>query len=239
MHLIAGLGNPGTAYQNNRHNVGFMAVDAIIHRFSLLGPKSKFKSEVYEGRIGTKKVLALKPQTFMNASGEAIGEAMRFYKLGPEDVTVLYDELDLAPLKVKAKAGGGAAGHNGIRSTIQHIGDGFQRVRIGIGHPGARDKVSPYVLSDFAKAEAPDFDDLCRDIADVADWLVAGDLPRFMTELARKRQPDQPSKAPKPAKAETASASKPASDTAGAAGASGPFAALGALKDKFLNKDTD
>jgi len=241
MHLIAGLGNPGADYANTRHNIGFWAVDEIIRRFSLVGPKSKFKSEVYEGRIGGDKVLVLKPQTFMNASGEAIGEAMRFYKLAPGDVTVLYDELDLAPLKVKARTGGGAAGHNGIRSTIQHIGPDFHRVRIGIGHPGSKDRVSGFVLSAFSKSETPDFEDLANDIAHGAQWLVAGDHSRFMTELALRRNPA-------PARVKTDTKQNPAA--AGGGGktdpkspatpeASGPFGALQALKAKLTNKDTD
>lgn len=153
MRLFVGLGNPGGKYEQNRHNVGFMAVDRIAadHGF---GPwRNKFQGAVAEGRLGTEKVLLLKPGTYMNKSGQSVGEAMRFFKLAPEDVTVFHDELDLAPGKCRVKTGGGLAGHNGLRSLDAHIGPAFQRVRLGIGHPGHKDRVSGWVLGDFAKAE--------------------------------------------------------------------------------------
>ncbi len=188
MQLWVGLGNPGAQYAMHRHNVGFMAADAIaeVHNF---GPvKKQFQGWTQEGRIGGEKLMLLKPATFMNESGRSIGEAMRFYKLGPEDVTIFYDELDLDPFKVKVKRGGGAAGHNGIRSAIQHIGDGFRRVRIGIGHPGHKDRVTGHVLGNYAKAEIEPLSDLLGAIAAEADWLARGDDVRFMNDLALRMQ---------------------------------------------------
>lgn len=188
MQLWVGLGNPGAQYAMNRHNVGFMAVDAIaeVHGF---GPvKKQFQGWTQEGRIGPGKILLLKPATFMNDSGRAIGEAMRFYKLTPEDVTVFYDELDLEPFKVRVKRGGGAAGHNGIRSTIQHLGDAFRRVRIGIGHPGHKDRVHGYVLGNYSKSEIEPLTDLLGALAAEAEWLAKGDDARFMSDLALRLQ---------------------------------------------------
>ncbi|MBN8808576.1 MAG: aminoacyl-tRNA hydrolase [Sphingomonas sp.] len=184
MQLWVGLGNPGAQYAMHRHNVGFMAVDAIaeVHGFGAV--KKQFQGWTQEGRVGADKVMLLKPATFMNESGRAVGEAMRFYKLTPEDVTVFYDELDLAPFKLRVKRGGGAAGHNGIRSTIQHIGDAFRRVRIGIGHPGHKDRVTGYVLGNYAKAEIDPLSDLLGAVAGEAGWLAQGDDVRFMNDVA-------------------------------------------------------
>ncbi|MES2044374.1 MAG: aminoacyl-tRNA hydrolase [Pseudomonadota bacterium] len=184
MQLWVGLGNPGTQYALHRHNVGFMAVDTIaeVHGFSPV--QKKFQGWVQEGRIGGEKILLLKPATFMNESGRSIGEAMRFYKLAPEDVTVFYDELDLAPFKVKVRRGGGTAGHNGIRSTDAHLGREFRRVRIGIGHPGHKDRVTGHVLGNFAKAEMDDLADLLGAVAAEAPWLAKGDDVRFMNDIA-------------------------------------------------------
>jgi len=184
MQLWVGLGNPGAQYAMHRHNVGFMAVDTIaeVHGFS--PAQKKFQGWVQEGRIGGEKILLLKPGTFMNESGRSIGEAMRFYKLTPEDVTVFYDELDLAPFKVKVRRGGGTAGHNGIRSTDAHLGPEFRRVRIGIGHPWHKDKVTGHVLGNFAKAEMDDLADLLGAIAAEAPWLAKGDDVRFMNYIA-------------------------------------------------------
>ena len=184
MQLWVGLGNPGGQYALHRHNVGFMAVDTIaeVHNFSPV--QKKFQGWTQEGRIGAEKILLLKPATFMNESGRAIGEAMRFYKLAPEDVTVFYDELDLAPFKVKVRRGGGTAGHNGIRSTDAHLGPEFRRVRIGIGHPGHKDRVTGHVLGNFAKAEMDDLADLLGAIAAEAPWLAKGDDVRFMNDIA-------------------------------------------------------
>jgi len=184
MQLWVGLGNPGTQYALHRHNVGFMAVDTIaeVHGFSPV--QKKFQGWVQEGRIGGEKILLLKPATFMNESGRSIGEAMRFYKLTPEDVTVFYDELDLAPFKVKVRRGGGTAGHNGIRSTDAHLGPEFRRVRIGIGHPGHKERVTGHVLGNFAKAEMDDLADLLGAVAAEAPWLAKGDDVRFMNDIA-------------------------------------------------------
>ncbi|WP_298020810.1 aminoacyl-tRNA hydrolase [uncultured Parasphingopyxis sp.] len=188
MQIWAGLGNPGAEYSMNRHNVGFMAVDAIaeVHGF---GPvQRKFQGWVQDGRIGGEKVLLLKPATFMNKSGQAIGEAMRFYKLEPEDVTVFYDELDLDPFKIKVRRGGGTAGHNGIRSTDQHIGPGFRRIRIGIGHPGNKARVNKHVLGNYKKDEIEPLTDLLGALAAEADWLAKGDDARFLNEVALRLQ---------------------------------------------------
>jgi len=184
MQLWVGLGNPGAQYALQRHNVGFMAADTIaeIHDF---GPvKKAFQGWTQEGRIGPEKILLLKPATFMNESGRSVGEAMRFYKLDVGDVTVFHDELDLAPFKVRVKIGGGTAGHNGLRSTEAHIGNPLRRVRIGIGHPGHKDKVSCYVLGNYAKAEMDPLADLLGAVAAEARWLAEGNDARFMSDVA-------------------------------------------------------
>ncbi|WP_170416846.1 aminoacyl-tRNA hydrolase [Ruegeria atlantica] len=202
MKLFVGLGNPGQKYARNRHNIGFMALDRIAddHGF---GPwKSKFQAEIAEGRLGSEKVLLVKPQTFMNRSGQSVGEAMRFYKLDSTDVTVFHDELDLAPGKVRVKAGGGHAGHNGLRSIHEHISPAYDRVRLGIGHPGRKELVSPYVLSDFAKADADWLDDVLRGVSDGASHLADGDGGKFMNAVALRAAPPRSSKTP-------ATASKP------------------------------
>ncbi|MEO5494664.1 MAG: aminoacyl-tRNA hydrolase [Sphingomonas sp.] len=188
MQLWVGLGNPGAQYAMHRHNVGFMAADAIaeVHGFGAV--KKQFQGWTQEGRLGGEKIVLLKPATFMNESGRSIGEAMRFYKLAPEDVTVFYDELDLDPFKVKVKRGGGTAGHNGMRSTVQHIGDAFRRVRIGIGHPGHKDRVTGHVLGNYAKSEIEPLSDLLGAIAAEADWLAKGDDVRFMNDLALRME---------------------------------------------------
>lgn len=188
MQLWAGLGNPGPTYALHRHNVGFMALDAIaeVHDFS--PPRRAFQGWAQEGRIGGEKLLLLKPGTFMNESGRAIGEAMRFYKLDVGDVTVFHDELDLVPFKVKVKTGGGTAGHNGLRSTDAHIGNAFRRVRLGIGHPGHKDRVTGYVLGNYAKAEIDPLTDMLGAVAAEAEWLARGDDARFMNEVALRQQ---------------------------------------------------
>ena len=189
MLLFAGLGNPGSSYAGNRHNFGFMAVDAIIRRHDFAPGRLRFSSRCCEGRIGSEKILVMKPQTFMNESGRAVGEAARFFRLDPQDIIVFHDELDLALGKVRVKEGGGHGGHNGIRSLIAHLGADFVRVRLGIGHPGDRDRVTPYVLSDFARSEQPVVEEVCDAVAAAAPWLVARDWPRFMTEVARRVTP--------------------------------------------------
>ena len=190
MQLWVGLGNPGPQYAMHRHNAGFMAVDAIAELHGFDPPKKRFLGWASEGRIGGAKLLLLKPATFMNDSGQSIGEAMRFYKLAPEDVTLFYDELDLAPFRVKVKRGGGTAGHNGLRSTVAHIGDAFRRVRLGIGHPGHKDKVTGHVLGNFARAEIDPLTDMLGAVAAEAPWLAQGDDARFMSEVARRLQQD-------------------------------------------------
>ncbi|QMU58035.1 MAG: aminoacyl-tRNA hydrolase [Boseongicola sp.] len=199
MKLFVGLGNPGGKYANNRHNVGFMAVDSIAsdHGF---GPwRGKFQGQVSEGRMGSDKVVLLKPETFMNLSGQSVGEAMRFYKLDAADVIVFHDEIDLAPAKLKVKFGGGHAGHNGLRSLHQHIGDAYGRVRIGVGHPGHKDAVPHYVLKDFSKADQDWLDDTLRGIADGAPHLAGGDTGRFQNAVALRVNPPRSSTTkPKP-----------------------------------------
>ena len=193
MQLWVGLGNPGPQYALHRHNVGFMAVDTIaeVHNF---GPaQKKFQGWVQDGRIGgnsggTARVILLKPATFMNESGRAVSDALRFYKLGPDALTVFHDELDLAPFKVKVKQGGGIAGHNGLRSINQHIGPDFRRVRLGIGHPGHKDRVTGYVLGNYAKAEQDDLVTMLGAVAAEAAWLAAGDDARFMNDVALRQQ---------------------------------------------------
>jgi PTH1 family peptidyl-tRNA hydrolase len=188
MQIWAGLGNPGAQYALHRHNVGFMAADAIaaVHVF---GPwQKKFRGLVSEGRVGRHKVLLLKPQTFMNDSGDAVQQALRFYKLEIDALTAFHDELDLAPMKVKVKQGGGTAGHNGLRSIDASLGPDFRRVRIGIGHPGHKDRVTPHVLGNYAKSEMEPLADLLGAIAAEAEWLADGDDVRFMSEVAIRMQ---------------------------------------------------
>ncbi|MCA0871858.1 aminoacyl-tRNA hydrolase [Seohaeicola saemankumensis] len=198
MKLIVGLGNPGSQYAGNRHNIGFMAVDRIADDHGFSPWKSKFQGKISEGRLGSEKVLLLKPETFMNRSGQSVGEAMRFYKLEPGEVIVFHDELDLAPGKVRAKSGGGHAGHNGLRSIHGHIGDAYDRVRLGIGHPGRKDLVSHYVLHDFARADQDWLDDVLRGVSDGAAHLAAGDTGKFMNAVALRTAPPRSSTSPKP-----------------------------------------
>lgn len=208
MLLFVGLGNPGRKYAMNRHNIGFMALDRMAgdHGF---GPwKSKFQGQIAEGRLGSQKVLLLKPETFMNLSGQSVGEAMRFYKLEPGDVTVFHDELDLAPGKVRVKTGGGHAGHNGLRSIHAHIGEAYRRVRLGIGHPGRKDLVSHYVLQDFAKADADWLDDVLRGISDGAPELAADRPEKFLNAVALRVAPPRSSKTPAPSAGTSAGSNK-------------------------------
>ena len=184
MLLIAGLGNPGAKYANNRHNIGFMAADAIARRHSFSPWSRKFKGEIADGSIGGEKVLLLKPTTFMNLSGEAVGEAMRFFKLTPADIIVIHDELDLAAAKVRLKTGGGNGGHNGLKSIDAHCGKDYARLRLGIGHPGDKGRVHGHVLGDFAKVDADWLDPLLEAIADNADMLVKNEQSQFLNKLA-------------------------------------------------------
>jgi PTH1 family peptidyl-tRNA hydrolase len=202
MKLFVGLGNPGAKYAGNRHNIGFMALDRIAADHGFGAWKGKFQGDMAEGRLGSEKIVLLKPTTFMNKSGQSVGEAMRFYKLDSTDVTVFHDEIDLAPGKLRCKAGGGHAGHNGLRSIHQHIGPHYDRVRMGVGHPGHKDRVPGYVLHDFAKADQEWLDDVLRGISDGAAHLADGDTGRFLNAVSLRVAPARSSKtAAKPAPA--------------------------------------
>ena len=211
MKLFVGLGNPGAKYAGNRHNIGFMAVDRIAEEHGFGAWRSKFQGVISEGVLGGEKVILLKPETFMNKSGQSVGEAVRFYKLDPSQVTVFHDEIDLAPAKLRVKQGGGHAGHNGLRSLHGHIGDTYQRVRMGVGHPGHKDAVPTYVLKDFAKSEQDWLDDMLRGIADGAPSLAQGDVGRFQNAVALRLNPPRSStgekakrsESPKPATQDT------------------------------------
>lgn len=227
MQLFTGLGNPGTKYAGNRHNIGFMAVDRIAADHGFSPWRSKFQGQVCEGRLGDEKVTLLKPETFMNLSGQSVSAAMRFYKLTPEDVTVFHDELDLAPGKIRVKQGGGHAGHNGLRSMHQHIGEAYRRVRMGIGHPGHKDRVSGYVLHDFARADQEWLDDLMRGVSDGASDLARGDNARFLNAVGLRMNPRPVKDADKPGKTEAA---KGASETTPEPDTRSP---LQRLADKF------
>jgi PTH1 family peptidyl-tRNA hydrolase len=191
MLLLAGLGNPGPEHANDRHNVGFMAVDEIVRRHSFSAPRRRFRGEVFEGSEAGEKILALKPHTYMNRSGDAVGEAVRFFKLEPEQVIVIYDELDLAPGKLRVKTGGGLAGHNGLRSINAHIGPDFRRVRIGIGHPGDKNLVANYVLHAIPKSDRALIDPIVEAIADAFAILLRGDDSGFMTRVALLTKPPE------------------------------------------------
>lgn len=189
MQLWVGLGNPGGQYALNRHNVGFMAVDAVAETHRFAPEQKKFQGwlregRIPEGRIGSERVILLKPATFMNESGRSVAEAMRFYKLDLAALTVFHDELDLAPMKVKVKQGGGTAGHNGLRSIDRHLGPDFRRVRLGIGHPGHKERVTGHVLGNYAKAEMDPLADMLGAVAAEAEWLAKGDDARFMNDVA-------------------------------------------------------
>ncbi|WP_417428231.1 aminoacyl-tRNA hydrolase [Kiloniella sp.] len=196
MLLFVGLGNPGQKYENNRHNIGFMAVDDIVHRHNFSPWRSRFQGKTSDGRIGTEKVLILKPETYMNESGRAVGEAIRFFKINPEDVFVFYDELDLAPGKLRIKKAGGSGGHNGIKSIDAHIGKEYWRLRMGIGHPGHKERVTGHVLGDFSKTDqdwlSKEIDAISRHI----DLLVKGDSPGFMSKVAQDITPPKSKKIP-------------------------------------------
>lgn len=193
MKVFVGLGNPGSKYAGNRHNVGFMAVDRIAEMHGFQPWRGRFQGQTSEGRLGSQKVLLLKPETFMNRSGQSVGEAMRFYKLDPADLTVFHDEIDLAPGKLRVKSGGGHAGHNGLRSIHDHIGPHYDRVRIGVGHPGRKEAVAGYVLHDFAKADMVWLDALLQGIGDGAPALADEDPGRFMNAVALRVAPPRSS----------------------------------------------
>ena len=240
MLLFAGLGNPGAKYADNRHNVGFMAADAIARRHSFSSWSKKFQGLIAEGTIAGEKIILIKPQTFMNLSGQSVGEALRFYKLELSALTVFYDEIDLAEGKLRIKTGGGAGGHNGIRSIDGHVGNAYRRVRIGVGHPGVKEMVQHHVLGDFAKADREWLDPLLDAIADNAAMIVKGDESGFMNKAAlavqgkaiaelekpaQKQQPKQQSHI-RQARSQQAPAKLPET---------GPMAAM--LKKLFGNKD--
>ena len=192
MFLLVGLGNPGTKYAGNRHNIGFMAVDKIVRRHGFSTWRKRFHGEVSEGTLGLEKVLVLKPLTFMNESGLAVGEAIRYLDLEPERVIVIYDEIDLMAGKVRVKLGGGAAGHNGIRSISAHIGPYYTRVRLGVGHPGDKTLVHPHVLSDFAKSDKVWLSPLLDAVAEYAALLVEGDTATFQNKVHLALKPAPP-----------------------------------------------
>lgn len=198
MRLIVGLGNPGAKYQRNRHNIGFMAVDEIVRRHRFSAFRAKFQGEIAEGEIAGERVWALKPQTFMNLSGDSVGAAARFYKIAPAEIAVFHDELDLAPGKLKVKHGGGAAGHNGLRSIDAAIGPDYWRVRLGIGHPGVKELVLAYVLQNFPAEDAAWLDPLISAMAEAAPLLVADDAAGFMTRVALLLRPPAPKLPPRP-----------------------------------------
>lgn len=199
MRLIVGLGNPGSEYARNRHNIGFMAVDEIVHRHSFAPFRSKFQGELSEGRLAGEKVLVLKPTTYMNNSGQSVHAAMAFYKMPLEDIIVFHDEMDLAAGKIRIKTGGGHAGHNGIRSIQSHIGAGFKRVRIGVGHPGAKEKVVGHVLKDFSKSDQQWVDKLVEAIGEQAGLIAKGDDSGFMSKVSLALNPPRPKPERKPA----------------------------------------
>jgi len=196
MKLFVGLGNPGPKYAGHRHNVGYMAVDRIGADHGFGAWRGKFQGQTCEGRLGQDKVVLLKPETFMNNSGQSVGEAMRFFKLTPSEIIVFHDEIDLAPEKLRVKQGGGHAGHNGLRSLHGHIGPDYTRVRIGVGHPGHKDAVPVYVLKDFAKADQTWLEDLLAGISDGATFLADGDTGRFQNAVALRVNPPRAKKGP-------------------------------------------
>jgi PTH1 family peptidyl-tRNA hydrolase len=218
MKLFVGLGNPGAQYARHRHNVGFVALDRIAAAHNLGPWRKRFQGETAEGTLGGERVVLLKPTTYMNDSGRSVGEAARFLKIPVEDIYVFHDEIDLAPAKLKVKAGGGNAGHNGLRSLTAHLGNEYNRVRIGVGHPGAKDAVAHYVLRDFAKVEYAWLDPLLDAMADAAPFLAKGDSARFLSQVALKTRdtddaPEEP-EPPPPKKAARSASKHPAGERA-------------------------
>jgi PTH1 family peptidyl-tRNA hydrolase len=196
MLLLVGLGNPGDGYAKHRHNIGFMAIDTIAEKYSLGPFRKKFHGRIAEGEIAGRKVLALKPETFMNESGRAVTAAAAFYKISPEDIIVFHDEIDLEAGKVRVKRGGGHAGHNGLRSIHDHMGPDYGRVRLGIGHPGDKDQVTGHVLKDFAKSDSEWVGKVLDALADHAPLLIAGDDSAYMSKAAEAVTPPRSSKVP-------------------------------------------
>ncbi len=230
MQLWVGLGNPGAKYAANRHNIGFMAVERIAADHGFAPWRKGFQGLVSEGRFGAARVILLKPDTFMNLSGQSVRAAADFYKISPEAITVFHDELDLAPGKCRLKQGGGHAGHNGLRSIHQHLGEAYGRVRLGIGHPGDKDRVAAYVLSDFAKAEADWLDDLLRGLSDGAPALALGEGAKFLNAVALRTAPPRPSTGAKPAE-KPAAAPKTPPKTPGEAAREAPATAAVSAPD--------
>ncbi|SCA55563.1 Peptidyl-tRNA hydrolase [Candidatus Terasakiella magnetica] len=227
MILLVGLGNPGGKYAKNRHNIGFMALDTIVRRHCFGPWRTKFQGQMCEGTIDGVKVLALMPETFMNESGRSIGAAARFYKIDPENIIVMHDELDLAFTKIKVKTGGGHGGHNGLRSTDAHMGKNYKRVRLGIGHPGSKEKVHSHVLGDFAKAEVPELDKMLDTVCQHIGLIANGEDTDFMNRYALDMRPQRPNKA-KPKEKTVQAKEKPAPSASDEAN---PFAVLQKLKD--------
>lgn len=212
MRLFVGLGNPGPKYARTRHNIGFMAVDRIASEHGFAPWRAKFQGSVAEGRLGPEKVVLLKPETFMNLSGQSVGEAMRFFKLEPADLVVFHDEIDLAPGKLKVKTGGGHAGHNGLRSLHSHVGENYIRVRMGVGHPGRKEVVAGYVLHDFPKADDDWLDDMLRGVSDGAAALAAGDTGKFQNAVALRLNPPRSSTTARPEKPTPSEKPEPSPD---------------------------
>jgi peptidyl-tRNA hydrolase, PTH1 family len=202
IRLLVGLGNPGSRYERNRHNIGFMAVDAVVRRHGVGALRSKFQSAIAEGAIAGERVYVQKPQTYMNLSGDAVGEAARFYKIAPDEIAVIHDEIDLAPGKLKVKRGGGSAGHNGLRSIDDAVGEDFWRVRLGVGHPGVKELVQPYVLQNFDAEEMQWVTPLIDAVAEALPLLLNDDAPGFMTKVALilKPPPPKPPRSAEPSK---------------------------------------
>ncbi|MBT9289297.1 aminoacyl-tRNA hydrolase [Prosthecodimorpha staleyi] len=210
MLLLVGLGNPGRDYAGNRHNIGFMAADAIVRRHSFSPWRQKFSGEIAEGSVAGEKVAVLKPLTYMNESGRSVAAAAQFWKIEPKDIVVFHDELDLPPAKMRMKTGGGHAGHNGLRSIQAHLGPDFRRVRLGIGHPGAKELVTNWVLGDFAKADSDWLQALLDALADHLPRLVAGEDAAYQSDIALALQPERKAKEPKaPPPAEAAKPTGP------------------------------
>jgi PTH1 family peptidyl-tRNA hydrolase len=197
MRLLVGLGNPGDRYSQNRHNIGFMAIDKIAERYRFSPWRARFQGVMAEGTVDGEKVLALKPQTYMNLSGQAVGEASRFFKIETGATIVMYDEIELAAGKVKVKLGGGSAGHNGIKSIDAHVGPAYWRLRLGVGRPATKEEVHGHVLSDFAKGDQEWLDKLLAAVSDSIPLLIAGDESKFMTKVALLTKPPPNKEAPK------------------------------------------
>lgn len=233
MKLWVGLGNPGAKYAGNRHNIGCMALDRIAADHGFSPWRKAFQGLVSEGRLGAEKVALLKPETFMNRSGQSVQAALAFWKLPLADLTVFHDELDLAPGKLRLKQGGGHAGHNGLRSIHGHLGEGYARVRLGIGHPGHKDAVAAYVLHDFAKADADWLAELLRGISEGAPALAAGDGPKFLNAVSLRTAPPRSSTTRPEAPAPPAASPDRPSDKPAGAPADAPRSPMQRLLDRF------